>query len=103
MEEKIDYKNKKSFIDIKITLNKLKEAGKETPKNRQVGAWKSNKITPYSLVSNIEKVSIAGIKKPSKQHWERLNEVMKIVKKYQKEVDIFVATKWKIFLKKINN
>ena len=103
MEEKIDYKNKKSFMDIKITLNKLKEAGKETPKNRQVGAWKSNKITPYSLVSNIEKISIAGIKKPSKQHWERLNEVMKIVKKYQKEVDIFVATKWKIFLKKINN
>jgi len=103
MEEIIDRKNKNSFSDIKTAINQLKEVGKETPKNRQVGAWKSNQITPYSLVSNIEKLSIAGIKKPSKQHWQRLNEALKIVEGYEKEVDSFVESKWKKFLKKIKN
>ena len=98
----MDNKYIKNFIDLKTALNQLRENGKETPKNRQVGAWKSNLRTPYSMVSRIEKIGVAGVNKPSKQHWERLNETKKVVDRYQKEVDDFIK-KWEIFFEKLNS
>ena len=99
----MDNKYIKNFIDLKTAFDQLKENGKETPKNRQVGAWKSNLRTPYSMVSRIEKIGMAGVNKPSKQQWERLNETKKVVDRYQKEVDSFIKKKWSIFLKKLNS
>ena len=98
----MDNKYIKNFIDLKTALNQLRENGKETPKNRQVGAWKSNLRTPYSMVSRIEKIGVAGVNKPSKQHWERLNETKKVVDRYQKEVDDFIK-KCEIFFEKLNS
>ena len=54
------------------------------------------------MVSRIEKIGVAGVNKPSKQQWERLNETKKVVDRYQKEVEDFIK-KWEIFFEKLNS
>ncbi|MEL0074338.1 MAG: hypothetical protein VW710_07805, partial [Flavobacteriaceae bacterium] len=90
-KENQNIKNKTAFLDA-IKILQLK--GRDQPQNRQVGAWQSSKITPYSLMKNAVKISKARLNIPSNDDWKVLNQGGKQITLFEKEVNKF-KDKWK--------
>ncbi len=84
-------KNNTAFLDA---LKILQLKGRDQPQNRQVGAWQSLKITPYSLMKNAVKISKARLNIPSNDDWKVLNQGEKQITLFEKEVNKF-KDKWK--------
>lgn len=68
----------------------LRLKGRDQAQNRQVGAWQSAKITPYSLLSGLEIVSLARLEPLSPQEWDRIKTTSELLKNYAHEVNIFL-------------
>ena len=63
-------------------LKILQLEGRDQPQDRQVGAWQSSKITPYSLMKNTLKFSKARLNIPSEDDW-------KLLEVGEKQIDLF--------------
>ncbi|MGB0828982.1 MAG: WD40/YVTN/BNR-like repeat-containing protein [Flavobacteriaceae bacterium] len=90
-KENQNIKNNTAFLDA---LKILQLKGRDRPQNRQVGAWQSLKITPYSLMKNAVKISKARLNIPSNDDWKVLNQGGKQITLFEKEVNKF-KDKWK--------
>jgi hypothetical protein len=90
-KENQNIKNKTAFLDA-FKILQLK--ARDQPQNRQVGAWQSSKITPYSLMKNAVKISKARLNTPSNDDWHLLNQGGKQITLFEKEVNKF-KDKWK--------
>ncbi|MEK9851925.1 MAG: hypothetical protein VW441_02950, partial [Flavobacteriaceae bacterium] len=90
-KENQNIKNNTAFLDA-VKILQLK--GRDQPQNRQVGAWQSLKITPYSLMKNAVKISKARLNIPSNDDWKVLNQGGKQITLFEKEVNKF-KDKWK--------
>ena len=67
-------------------IKALKLAGRDRPVDRQVGAWQSNKQTPYSVLSGLLKVAMARTKPLSDQEKMRLKDAAQQLAKYEEMV-----------------
>jgi photosystem II stability/assembly factor-like uncharacterized protein len=96
-------KNVNGLMDL---VKQLKLAGKDSPGDRQVGAWQSTRITPVSAVNEAEKVAMARLDNPSEQDWKRVSDAAALIDAYRIQLKEFEDTKWSIFkkeYKKIKN
>jgi hypothetical protein len=87
-------------------VKQLKLAGKDSPGDRQVGAWQSTRITPVSAVNEAEKVSMSRLDNPSEQDWKRVSDAAALIDAYRIQLKEFEDTRWSIFkkeYKKIKN
>jgi hypothetical protein len=97
-------KNKLTYFnDINTQVKQLKLKGKDSAGDRQVGAWQSNRITPYSAIYEAEKVSMARIDIPSEQDLEKLNNAELLIDEYEQELKAFENGVWKKFINKFRN
>ena len=96
-------KNVNGLMDL---VKQLKLAGKDSPGDRQVGAWQSTRITPVSAVNEAEKVAMARLDNPSEQDWKRVSDATALIDAYRIQLKEFEDTRWSIFkkeYKKIKN
>jgi photosystem II stability/assembly factor-like uncharacterized protein len=89
-------KNVNGLMDL---VKQLKLAGKDSPGDRQVGAWQSTRITPVSAVNEIEKVAMARLDNPSEQDWKRVSDATALIDAYRIQLKEFEDTRWSIFKK----
>jgi len=85
------------MIDV---VKQLKLAGKDSPGDRQVGAWQSTRITPASAINEAEKVAMARLDIPSEQDWKRVSDAAALISFYQIQISQFEDASWKKFIKK---
>jgi hypothetical protein len=95
-------KNEKSLNTVNLMMNRVKQlklAGKDSPGDRQVGAWQSVRITPTSAVNEAEKVAMARIDIPSEQDWKRISNAAALIDNYKIQLSAFEDSSWKKFIK----
>jgi hypothetical protein len=80
-------------------VKQLKLAGKDSPGDRQVGAWQSVKVTATSAINEAEKVAMARIEIPSEQDWKRISDAAALIDNYKLQINHFEDTSWKKFIK----
>jgi hypothetical protein len=95
IEEKLKKVNQGSTYHTALlnALKKLKLEGRDQPQDRQVGAWQSSKITPYSLIKNTLKLSKARLNIPSEDDWRLLEAGEKQIDLFEEKVAKF-KRKW---------
>ncbi len=89
-EKESDFNNKAKFL---AALEVLTLKGRDRPKNRQVGAWQSKKITPYSVLKNAVKFSKSRLNNPSKQDIALVEQAKALIDEFELEVKKF-QSKW---------
>ncbi len=93
-------KEEKSLKAVNVMMDMLKQlklAGKDSPGDRQVGAWQSTRITPASAINEAEKVAMARLDVPSEQDWNRVSDAAALIDNYQFQISQFEVLKWKKF------
>ncbi len=85
------------FQKMKHRLNTLRALGKTPKPERQIGAWQSLEITPYSKLNHLLGIAAAQTTLLSGQHWELLKETTKSISAYSQKVDAFMQTEWDSF------
>jgi adenylosuccinate synthase len=80
-------------------VKQLKLAGKDSPGDRQVGAWQSVRITPASAINEAEKVAMARLDVPSEQDWKRVSDAAALIDAYRIQLSQFEVSSWKKFIK----
>ncbi|MBD0849127.1 VPS10 domain-containing protein [Maribacter arenosus] len=78
-------------------LEKLRSAGQTPKPKRQVGAWQSLEITPYSRLTDLLMVARARTTPVSEQHKQLLDALKKMISEYGQTVDVFMEDRWKPF------
>lgn len=89
-------KNVNGMIEM---VKQLKLVGKDSPGDRQVGAWQSVRITPASAITEAEKVAMARVDIPSEQDWKRISDAATLIDNYKLQLSQFVDSSWKKFIK----
>jgi hypothetical protein len=84
-------------------VKQLKLQGRDRLENRQVGAWQSNKITPYSAINAAGKAAMARTNIPSDQDWKMLNDATMLIDSYQTAINKFESEQWRKFIKRFKN
>ena len=85
-------KRKKQLL---IEIRKIQLKAREQLENRQLGAWKSNKITAYSVLNNTIKVSRARLRKPSTQDESLLSMAKELIDEIEEDIIDFKSKKIK--------
>jgi hypothetical protein len=99
-KENSSLKNVNAMID---SVKLLKLAGKDSPGDRQVGAWQSTRTTPASAINEAEKVAMARLEVPSKQDWKRISDAAALINFYHLRLSKFQNSKWEKFIKHHKN
>ncbi len=102
LAEPIDYINALSEIKIiKSNLQILRSKG-QTPKPiRQLGAWQTSVVSPYSKLNDLMMIAKARTRLPSEYEWSLLREATNSVKIFEKEVNLWIEKEWIPFLEEI--
>jgi hypothetical protein len=87
----------RSATEIKAQLSALRLKGQPRPVNRQVGAWQSTALSPYSKMEEMVMIAAARTVPPSPQEWQRLETAKALVGTYAAEVHAFLSDTWKRF------
>ena len=80
-------------------VKQLKLVGKDSPGDRQVGAWQSVRITPASAINEAEKVAMARVDIPSEQDWKRISDAATLIDNYKLQLSQFEDSSWRKFIK----
>lgn len=90
--------------DVLVAFQKMREGLKllrakgQTPKpERQIGAWQSFEITPYSKLRGLLGVAAAQTTGISPQHYELLTATTESISVYSKKVETFMKNDWEPF------
>lgn len=89
----------KTVNEMMDVVKQLKLAGKDSPGDRQVGAWQSVRITPTSAVNEAEKVAMARVAIPSEQDWKRISDAAALIDNYKLQLRHFEDSSWRKFIK----
>ena len=84
---------------LKEELLLLKLMGRDKAVDRQVGAWQSSKITPYSATNEALKASVSRLTIPSKQDWDRIEVAKNLILSFEKKINQFEKKKWARYFK----
>ena len=61
----------------------------DRPRDRQIGAWQSAKITAFSVMRNVVQFSKARLRNPSSQDLQLLKKVELLIDLFEKKVSQF--------------
>ena len=99
----LSYESKDSIF---IAISKIKEkvenlrATGQTPRpKRQVGAWQTSKVTPYSKVADAQRIAMSRTRSISSQERELLDEATQLTQAFQKRAHLFLENDWQPFVK----
>ena len=98
--QKENSKSKKSIRKasaVKTKIQAYKLSVKDRPLDRQLGAWKSKKTTPYSAIKEALKASKSRVTIPSKQDWLRIESAKNLIDALKKELDQFENNERQVF------
>ena len=84
--------------DIKEQLIALRQKGQPRPYNRQVGAWQSTAVSPYTKLEDLQMVASARTVVPSAQEWQRLEEAKALLTAFENMVQDFQQNQWNPFV-----
>ena len=71
---------------ISAEVSKIQLRTRDQLKDRQLGAWKSNKITAYSVLRNVIKFSRARLRNPSTQDESLLSMAKELVGEIERDI-----------------
>ncbi|MCF8406363.1 MAG: hypothetical protein K9G06_00680 [Chitinophagaceae bacterium] len=95
-------KKEKALKNVNLMMDMVKQlklVGKDSPGDRQVGAWQSVRITPASAINEVEKVAMARVDVPSEQDWKRISDAAALIDNYKLQLSQFEVSNWKKFIK----
>lgn len=95
-------KKEKALKNVNLMMDMVKQlklAGKDSPGDRQVGAWQSVRITPASAINEVEKVAMARADVPSEQDWKRISDAAALIDNYKLQLSQFEVSNWEKFIK----
>ncbi len=96
----------KAVESILVKIDNIRAKGQSPrPKNRQVGAWQSFEVTPYSKLNEVLNIAAARITIPSLQENLQLEQATSLIDDFSVHVNNFISNDWNTFLStlKINN
>ncbi|MBD1261230.1 hypothetical protein HZY62_11560 [Maribacter polysiphoniae] len=91
----------KKIQEMENALEGLRAKGQTPRPKRQVGAWQTLEITPYSRLGNLLRVASARTAPLSSQHRKLLGDLKVMIAHYTNEVDDFMGDQWMSFTKEI--
>jgi photosystem II stability/assembly factor-like uncharacterized protein len=100
-EKGLNSRNIKRLSEMYTQLELLEAKGRTPRPKRQVGAWKSDEVTPYSSVRDALKLSAARTEPLSQQHWRLLEIAEEMVSGYITESSRFNSILWEPFVKRL--
>jgi len=86
--------------EMKALLIATRQKGQPRPQNRQIGAWQSNEVSPYSRLEDLMLIAAARTEVPSAQEWQRLEEAATMVQLFDTTVQSVLSNQWKRFREK---
>ena len=86
---------------MKVRLLNLTAQGRTPRPDRQLGAWQTSEVSPYSKVQDVQMIAMSSIRPISKQEDQLLMEAKQMVGVFQKEVDQFFEQEWPSFVQQL--
>lgn len=97
--ERQDYAQLVEQIDaIRTRVLDLKAQGQTPRPDRQLGAWQTSAITPYSKVNDALGVAMSRVRPVSAQERALLKDAELSVEAFTTEVDAFMQGDWQVFI-----
>lgn len=95
----------KSMDQMLTQLEKLRAKGQTPRPDRQVGAWQSFEVSPFSKLMEARRVGAARTSDLSEQNRTLLSDATQLIDGFEAQVEEFSKTEWKTFteLVKKNN
>jgi photosystem II stability/assembly factor-like uncharacterized protein len=85
---------------LKNEIKTVREQGKPTAGNRQVGAWQTLAVSPHSKIQAAEMTAMSRHIEPSEQDWNKITEAKQLIDTFSTRVGAFIANSWKGFEEK---
>jgi hypothetical protein len=85
---------------LKNEIKTVREQGKPTAGNRQVGAWQTLAVSPHSKIQAAEMTAMSHHIEPSEQDWNKITEARQLIDTFSTHVGAFIANSWKGFEEK---
>ncbi|MCJ7466414.1 MAG: hypothetical protein MUO53_06935, partial [Maribacter sp.] len=92
-----------STMDMLDALDTLRAKGQAVRPKRQLGAWQSFEVTPYSKIQEVLMMSAARTTIPSASDLGQLEMAKNLIDEFAATVDDFLKHLWAPFEEKINN
>ncbi len=92
------------FLGIEKQQKKLKilKATGQTPRpERQLGAWQTSKVSPYSKVKEVQQIAMSRTRPISQQEQQLLEQATQLVQAFQESTNQFLVNDWKAFLQQV--
>ncbi len=86
---------------LKEALRTLRAKGQTPRPTRQVGAWQTSEVTPYSKVNDVQRIAMARTRHISEQELALLDEAKEMVRIYSQEVNQFFDSEWQTFVQQL--
>ncbi|MBX2876426.1 MAG: hypothetical protein KTR30_30180, partial [Saprospiraceae bacterium] len=100
-----DHPDKASLLKLvkvmKEKLDALRASGQTPRPKRQVGAWQTSLVTPYTNVRNIQQIAMSRTRSISEQEKELVQEASEAVELFRNQVDGFEKGEWQPFVQQM--
>ena len=87
----------RNILAMKEQLHALRQEGQPRPQNRQVGAWQSTAVSPYTRMDELNQLAAGRTVVPSAQEWQRLEEAKALITSFEARVQTFRIQQWQPF------
>jgi photosystem II stability/assembly factor-like uncharacterized protein len=87
----------KSIEKLKTEINQVRVKGRSTAGDRQVGAWQTLAVSPYSKMQDAQMTAMSRHAIPSEQDWQKVDEAKQLISAFENQVNAFIAASWKGF------
>ncbi|GAB5554300.1 MAG: hypothetical protein Sapg2KO_38910 [Saprospiraceae bacterium] len=82
-------------------IEALQSKGRTPRPQRQVGAWQTTEVTPFSKVRDIQSIARSRTRVISEQEQDLLIEATQLVAEFEGVVQTFIANDWKAFVQQM--
>ena len=86
---------------MQTKLKTLKSQGQTARPQRQLGAWQTSEVTPYSKVKVVQKIAMSRTRPISQQERQLLVEASQLVQTFQAKTNQFMTNEWKLFVQQV--
>ncbi len=91
----------KSITEIQKKLEQLQATGRTPRPERQVGAWQTSEVTPYSKMNDVQRIAMSRVRPISQQEKDLLAEATQLVQDFKERVDRFWEREWKACVEQV--
>ncbi|MEM9528962.1 MAG: hypothetical protein AAGA31_20290, partial [Bacteroidota bacterium] len=86
---------------MQARIKEVRAKGQTPRPDRQVGAWQSYTVTPYSTTADAQRKAMARMVAPSAQDWATVEQAKTLIDRFEQEVKIFHRDEWLPFATKL--